>query len=229
MGDELFLLMAQVGDLCAGLRNNALIEPVNLIKKALKLDAELGAWAISVEPGRRYTTVNVPESADEGQLSSSFRHVYGDYYHIYPDTICSTWWNDYRFVRLILLELICWFSDHLARKDEASGSEYRRTAANSSTIAQQMTADICASVPYHLGATADSPYENLNSNRTSAVIRLIWPLFIAADTTGVTQQTIDWIANTLFRIGHGVGIRQALVMSELLRQGRHLSWLPELV
>ncbi|KAL4803493.1 hypothetical protein BDV18DRAFT_144860 [Aspergillus unguis] len=228
MGDELFLLMAQAGDLCAGLRNNAVIEPAKVLKKTLKLDAELGAWAVSVDPERRYTTVRVPEPESDESIGSPSRLIHGSHYHIYSDTVVSTWWNDYRFVRLILLELICWLSDHLARKDEASGAEYRRTVANSIAISQQLTDDICASVPFHLGATATSPYEDWNSTRTGAVIRLIWPLFIAADTSGVTPQTVEWISATLFRIGHGMGIRQALVMAGLLREGKHLSWLPEL-
>ncbi|KAL5336432.1 hypothetical protein BJX70DRAFT_281460 [Aspergillus crustosus] len=228
VGDELFLLMAKVGDLCAGLRDGALIEPVKVVKTALKLDAELSAWAMSLDSSQRYTVVRVPEPADEVSRNAPFRHVYSNQYHIYPGTVTATWWNDYRFVRLILLELICWLCDHLARKDEDAGSEYRRTIAHSTTLSQQLTEDVCASVPYHLGATKDSLHEDWSSTRTGGMIRLIWPLFIAADCAGATAKTVDWIADTLFRIGCGVGIQQAIVMSNLLRSGQHLTWLPEL-
>ncbi|KAL4874678.1 hypothetical protein BJY04DRAFT_203372 [Aspergillus karnatakaensis] len=226
--DELFLLMAKVGDLCAGLRNGALIEPIKVVKKALKLDAELSAWAMSLAPSRHYTVINLPKSADEGSRHAPFRHVYGNHYHIYPDTVIAAWWNDYRFVRMILLELICWLCDHLASKNEDLSSEYRQTIAHSSALSQQLTEDICASVPYHLGATKDSTKEDWSSTRTGGMVRLIWPLFIAADAVGVVPKTVDWIADTLFRIGCGVGVQQAVVMSNLLRSGQHLIWLPEL-
>ncbi|KAL4933353.1 Zn(II)2Cys6 transcription factor [Aspergillus undulatus] len=224
--DELFLLMARVGDLCADL-NNA-IEPVRFVKKALKLDAEFSAWAMFVEPHRRYTTVAVPESNDEGSGFSPYQHIYGKRYHIYPDTVVSSWWSDYRIIRLMLLELICWFCDHLSRKDEATSSQYRQTITHSTAIARQLTEDICASVPYHMGVTEECPYEDWNSTRTGGILRLIWPLFIATDCVGATPQIVDWIANTLFKIGHVVGVQQALVMSNMLRSGRQLTWMPEL-
>ncbi|KAL4920137.1 hypothetical protein BDW62DRAFT_177708 [Aspergillus aurantiobrunneus] len=228
MADELFLLMAQVGDLCAGLRDGALIEPLKVVKKALKLDTELNSWAMSAEPCRRYTIANLPESTIDNTGRAPFRNVYGKHYHIYSDTMVSAWWNDYRFVRLILLDLVCWLCDHLARKDEAAGGEYRRTIAHSTALSQQLTEDLCASVPYHLGASEESPHEDWTSTRTGGVIRLIWPLFIAADCVGATPPMVDWIAETLLRVGYSLGIQQALVMANLLRSGRHLTWLPEL-
>ncbi|RDW90304.1 Zn(II)2Cys6 transcription factor [Aspergillus mulundensis] len=230
--DALFILMTRVGDLCSSLRNGLFIEPAKFVKKALELDIELNAWARSVELERRYTVVNVPAPLQgNGSGSSSCRSIYGDHYHIYPDTVISAWWNDYRFVRLILHEVICWLACHLSRKEDLEATvrqKYAQTVANSRMVSQQMAEDICASVPYHLGATETSPYEDWDSTRTGGVIRLIWPLFVAAERDGATSEATDWIADTLFKIGYGVGIRQALVMSNLLRSGRDLSWLPDL-
>ncbi|KAL2872844.1 Zn(II)2Cys6 transcription factor [Aspergillus lucknowensis] len=228
MGDELFFHLARVGDLCAGLRNGAVIDPVKVVKEALKLDAELSSWAMEVEPERRYTVVDFPESTNAVNAYASFRLIYGSQYHVYPDTIVSSCWNDYRLSRLILLELICVLCDHLARKDGPTGAEYRQTVARSTTLSRQLCEDICASVPYHLGATQTSPAEDLSSSRTGGVLRLIWPLFIAADCAGASPEMVEWISQCLFRIGHGVGIQQALVMSGSLRAGLHLTWLPEL-
>ncbi|KAL4910005.1 hypothetical protein BDW74DRAFT_46623 [Aspergillus multicolor] len=230
--DALFLLMTRVGDLCASLRNGPFIEPAKFVKRALELDADLNAWATSVEPSRRYIVVNVPEPLQgNGKQGSSCRSIYGDHYHIYPDTVISAWWNDYRFIRLLLHEVICWLACHLARKEDLEAGvrrTYAQTVANSKALSQQMAEDICASVPYHLGATETSPYEDWDSTRTGGVIRLIWPLFVAAERDGATPETTGWIADTLFKIGYGVGIRQALVMSNLLRSRSSLSWLPEL-
>ncbi|KAL5001263.1 hypothetical protein BDV10DRAFT_13757 [Aspergillus recurvatus] len=234
MEDALFFLMLQVGDLFANLRNGALIEPAKVVKKALKLDAELSSWAASVEPSLRYTVVNIPGSVDGGNGNSTFRpfrHVYGSHYHIYRDTAVSAWWNDYRIVRLLLLEIITWLAGHLALKEDietTARSEYRQRIAQCKMLSQQMAEDICASAPYHLGATEISPCEDWSDTRTGGVVRLIWPLFIAAERDGATPQMTDWIADTLLRIGYGVGVRQALVMSNLLRSQRSLSWLPEL-
>ncbi|KAL4820260.1 hypothetical protein BDW67DRAFT_153791 [Aspergillus spinulosporus] len=235
MDDSLFLLMSRVGDLCASLKNDALIEPAKFVKRALKLDAELAAWAKSFKLTRGYTVVNVPkpggEIAGRGKSISPFRHIYGNHYHIYPDTVISARWNDYRFVRLLLLEVLGWFAGHLSRKEDIDAtrrSEYRETVAYSTMVSQQLSDDVCASVPYHFGATETSSQEDWSSSRTGGMILLIWSLFLAAERDGVIQETRDWIADTLFRIGYGVGIRQALVMSNLLRTARPLSWLPEL-
>ncbi|KAL3495987.1 hypothetical protein BJX62DRAFT_146169 [Aspergillus germanicus] len=228
MDDELFFLVAKVGDLCAELRNGALIQPVKIVREALKLDAELSSWALGVEPHRRYTVVNVPETAKAVSHYGSFRHIYGNKYHVYPDSVVSSWWSDYRFARLILLELLCWLCDHLARKDEATGAEYRQTYERCAALSRQVAEDVCASVPYQFGASKESALEDLTSPRTGGVIHLMWPLFIAADSTGVTPAMTEWITQCLFKIGHGVGIQQALVMSSLLLSGQHLTWLPNL-
>ncbi|KAL3474920.1 hypothetical protein BJX99DRAFT_168349 [Aspergillus californicus] len=226
--DKLFVLIAQVGDLCARLRNDALIDPAKIVKSALQLDNDLIDWARSIEPGLCYTVVDVPENQGNINGRLPFRHIYGTQYHIYPDTMVSIWWNDYRFARLILQELVCWFSEYLARKDEDPNSEHRQTRASSIALTTQLCDEVCASVPYYLGVTESSPKENTSSPRTGGFVRLIWPLFIAADATGATPEHVEWIADSLFKIGHTVGVQQALVMSNLLRSGRHLSWLPEL-
>ncbi|KAL4941310.1 hypothetical protein BDV06DRAFT_194816 [Aspergillus oleicola] len=226
--NELFLLMARVGDLCAGLKDGPPTEPVKFVQQTLKLDAEFGAWSMSVEPSRCYTTVEVPEHADKGSGYPSFQHIHGKYYHMYPDPVASSWWSDYRLARLLLLELICYFCDYLARKDEATSSNYRQAITHSTAVSRQLTEDICASVPYHLGATAESPNEDWGSPRTGGTLRLIWPLFIATDCVGVTPQTKDWIADTLFKIGHVVGVQQAVFMSTSIRAGRVLYWMPDL-
>ncbi|KAL4739293.1 hypothetical protein BDV11DRAFT_170208 [Aspergillus similis] len=235
MDDALFLLISRVGDLCASLKNGALIEPAKVVKRALKLDVELGAWAKSFKLTRGYAVVNVPEPVGEiagtGKNVSPLRHIYGNHYHIYPDTVVSACWNDYRFVRLLLLEVLGWLAGHLSRKEDIDAtrrSEYRKTVDYSTKLSQQLSDDVCASVPYHFGATETSTQEDWSSSRTGGMIRLLWPLFLAAERDRATQETRDWIADTLFRIGYGVGIRQALVMSNLLRSERPLSWLPEL-
>lgn len=226
--DELFFLMAQVADICASLRHGAFIEPTRVVKEALKLDTELKSWAMFVDSSWHYAVIDNPESANENSCDSPFRRVYGKQYHLYPSTVVSAGWNDYRFVRLILLEVVCALSDHLARKDEVAAVEHQRTISNCTAVSQQLTEDICASVPYHLGATESSTLEDWNGTPPGGMTRLIWPLFVASDCNGASPELVKWITNTLSRIGHGVGIQQAVVMSNLLKAGRHLSWLPEL-
>ncbi|KAL2811047.1 hypothetical protein BJX63DRAFT_400303 [Aspergillus granulosus] len=226
--DELFLLIAKVGDLCARLRDGALIQPVKFVREALKLDAELNAWAMGVEPRHRYTVLSVPKSTDALTRYASFRHIYGNTYHVYPDTVVSSWWSNYRFARLILLELICWLCDHLARKNEETGAEYRQTYERSSVLSRQLAEDVCASVPFQLGVSKESAMEDLKSPRTGGVVHLIWPLFIAAGSVGASPAMMEWIIQCLFKIGHSVGIQQALVMSSSLLSGKDLNWLPDL-
>ncbi|KAB8259766.1 hypothetical protein BDV32DRAFT_150185 [Aspergillus pseudonomiae] len=220
--DYFFRILVEVGDLVADINENAFAHPAGVLQKALNLDAGLITWAMSIDARWKYTVVKVKKFEDE---NNTLRPVYGDHYHVYPNITVSMAWNHYRFIRIILHGIIGYVSATYFQEsgDGSSGHNERQSTA----ISQQLAEDICASVPYHLGMTGSSDGSTLGIPFAGGVLRLMWPLFIASDSTGVSPNMQAWIAQCLDKIGHGVGINMAVTMSQILRADMHLNWLEE--
>jgi hypothetical protein len=52
-------------------------------------------------------------------------------------------------------------------------------------------------------------------------VTMVWPLLIAANSGHASLELRKWITKCLDRIGHSMGINQALAMAQLLRDGMH--------
>ncbi|KAE8143596.1 hypothetical protein BDV38DRAFT_231710 [Aspergillus pseudotamarii] len=221
--DYFFRILVEVGDLIAAINESAFAHPAIILQRALNLDAKLITWAMSIDPRWKYTVVKVKKPDDE---NDTLHHIYGDHYHIYPNSTVSMAWNNYRFIRIILHGIIGYLSDTHFQASEGEGS-YQQSERQSTAISQQLAEDICASVPYHLGMTGSSDGPTLGIPFAGGVLRLMWPLFIASDCRGASLKMREWIAQCLEKIGRGVGINMAVTMSQILRADMHLNWLEE--
>ncbi len=83
-------------------------------------------------------------------------------------------------------------------------------AANSSI--QKLSGDICHSVPFFFSTTTQDAPRALAGNL------LLWPLYLAAQTTVVKDEMRRWAADQLAYIGETMGIRQAGPMAMTLRR-----------
>lgn len=184
----------------------------SLIGKALHLDADLRLWVLSLGPFWRYSVVNNPRSD-----LSNYTHcpTYGNRYHVYRNVSIATMWNHYRQTRIVLNEMIRSMSLRLWGSERVP--ECQQTVFQSVAIMKQMVDDICTSISYYF-----------TSGETSfgSTIRLLWPLFIAANCASTEPATKEWILQTLDVIGSTTGIQQAISMSKLLREGNPLGLIP---
>ncbi|KAL6807870.1 hypothetical protein GGI42DRAFT_366487 [Trichoderma sp. SZMC 28013] len=238
--DQLAAIVTRLTDFCANVTNRHIVSPTEIIRTALKLDAELVSLMVGVPPSLRYAIVNIP-MFDGKPITKA---VWGDSYHVYQSIPASSMWNNYRSIRIIIQELII----NTLKDLEDSGSDdiglsQRSSLANqASQTALRLVEDICASVPYNLdiGIEDDSRLKNsaLKATQTSIShgvdmvstlspfqasgaggLTTMWPLLVAANSGFACDDLRKWIANCLDKIGHSMGINQALAMSKLIQDG----------
>lgn len=206
----------------ASVKHRHVTYPATIIAAAVALDTELISWAISIPPSWEPTPVTAPL---KNQKDQGFG-IYGDYYYAYTDLQISNIWNDYRATRYTLHEMIV---NQLSMQHGGNGnqvpSEYSKLGAKSEVIMKEIAEDICASVPYHIGvAGSHSPGHGLNSSDSghpaAAGYILTWHLFLAANCKFVPPSLRTWAIICMEKIGHSMGINQALSMACVLGRGR---------
>lgn len=154
--DTLGLLVIRLSNFCASLKNKTITEPSEILRTALTIDAELMSLFLSVPSPWNYKTVKVP-MIDGERITQA---VWGDSYHVYNNLAASSMWNNYRSARILIHELIIdTVNDINALGYDDNGHLQRSNLASQSRqIAQQLVDDICASVPFHLGAGMEEDY-----------------------------------------------------------------------
>lgn len=234
---QLSVVINQLTDFCAHLKNGYIVQPTEIIRKALKIDADLVSLMINVPPLWDYAMFNVP-MLDGKPIVQGF---WGDKYHIYHSISASTIWNNYRSARVIVQELIVdTIKDLELLTNDNIGSPQRSYLVNQARQnVLQMVEDICASVPYILGMEiedsghlkvsglgASIAHESdtgatLSSFQVTGAggLTIMWPLLVAANSEVAGSDLRKWITACLDKIGHSMGINQALAMSKLIQDG----------
>ncbi|KAI9035784.1 uncharacterized protein KD926_002888 [Aspergillus affinis] len=209
--DVFFVLFARVGNLCAALRDGSLRDPGTVLQTAGQIDAELVQWARTVHPSCRFTRCNVADARESGLcLPPDVTQ-----YHVYPDISAHHLWNNYRIVRLVVHEMTIKFCEQLQVYLGTLHPEHAWTCMQSVAISRDLVAEICASAPWVMG-TGDQQ----NSSPAAGMYRLMWPLFIVANSVVCDSETWAWIVQCLDRIGYRVGIYQSLTLAQILRNGQ---------
>ena len=234
MLDQLSLAVFRLADFCADVKAGHFPKPFDIIRAALSIDAELVSLLITVPPAWNYSIAKVPAAP---RSVAPTPHVWSDTYHVYDSITASCMWNNYRCARILVQELIL---DTLSTSSEGEVTFPQQHAleAQCRQTALHMVEDICASVPFSLGSelemdgasdaahAATSPACAGFMISGSGGLTLMWPLLVAANSGVASEDMRVWIAGCLDKVGHSMGINQALATSRLL-QGRMKSrvWL----
>ncbi|RAL09347.1 Zn(II)2Cys6 transcription factor [Aspergillus homomorphus CBS 101889] len=216
--EPFFKYLAQVSDLFAQIGRKAEKSPIAIVQEALQLDALLAAWALTIDQCWQYTVL---DAAAGGKDQPAAQHVFGHFYHTYPEVGVAVIWNTYRMTRIVIHELIAAVCERLLRRSRGKNHEYWSTICRSAAITRQLSEEICASVPYYFGP--NQPTASLIE--ASGLIRLHWTLFVASDCVGSTPRMKAWILQRLDEIGRRTGVQQALAMTEYLLGEVSLNWL----
>lgn len=149
--DRIANIVVRLSNFSAGVRKGRFVYAADIISQALALDAELVTWAVSVPAHYVYSTVDVtPDSSD------ALKEVtYGPQYHVYTSSSVAAAWNHYRCSRMLVQSFLLKALE-MAQSIDPSRGEYASVSLQSRTILAQTAEDICASVPYHLGAWKSS-------------------------------------------------------------------------
>ncbi|PYI33325.1 hypothetical protein BP00DRAFT_367348, partial [Aspergillus indologenus CBS 114.80] len=239
--DDLGLLVIRLSNFCAASKDGTITDPSEIIRTALKLDAELIALFIDVPFPWDYRTVKVVDGEPIARL------VLGPNYHVYHSLAASSMWNNYRSARILIHELIIDTVNGLdsSEHDAARYQQRENLVDQSRQIVRQLVEDICASAPFHFGAgdtddetpaVSRSEPTSLNTLTTHSVapfdltgaggLTLVWPLLIAANSGTASFEQRQWITGCFDKIGHSMRINQALAMAQLLRKGMNTrAWL----
>lgn len=223
--DELATLTIQLSSLCANIKKGVISDATARIGFALALDAEMEAWASRVPRDCKYETFTLP--AESHNRMSSVCGTYGSTYHTYKNLFSCAVWNNWRTARMVIHEIILANCElHIEADDDTRPSTqpfgYSNLATRTRGLLTSMIEDLCASVPYHFGISENpSPIESVNINGVGIAAGhiLFWPLFEAADCEVASPKLKNWAIMCLEKVGHGMGVSQALAMAELLREG----------
>jgi hypothetical protein len=124
-------------------------------------------------------------------------------------------WTYYYQTRIIVHGIIQATCRQLLGADTAHSCQY--TLDQSITTSKQMADDICASVPI---------YFTSGETGHGGMMRLSWPLFVAADCAVTTPEEKNWLLQTLEKIGQITGSQQAFTMSKFLNKGSAVPFIP---
>lgn len=226
--DSLANIVIRLSSFCVTAKTSQISDPATLILQGMAIDTNLVSWANSLPDGWAYTTVK----AGEGSLYSRPGILLRGEYHIYPSMWIGTAWNHYRSGRIIVNEVILDQLAELQRRSPGAAEENARLEIQSRKVLAQMVEDICAGALYHIGPCllddlTTIPSNSLSHGHSSLTQQnvaaggylLMWPAFLAAACSYTHTEAHHWLTQCLEKIGYRMGIRQALAMVALLRQG----------
>jgi hypothetical protein len=219
--EDFFDILAEVAELSIEsdkpfTEENTSADPVLIIKKAMHLDADLISWSLSINPIWRYKPIETETRViNNTNDHKPYSFYHGSRYHIFPNIDLASMWNNYHQARIIIHGIIKSMCEYLLEVDPAHGC--RQTLIQSIATSKQMIDDICASVPY---------YFTSGETGVGGLLRLSWPLFIAADSSVSTAVEKEWLRQTLEKVAEITGAQQALTMSLFLRRGWAVPFIP---
>lgn len=125
----------------------------------------------------------------------------------------------YRSARILTQQVIIgWLSRNSMPNPVVEGSQRRQSEVSTVRLAYE----ICASVPFILGASHNSIYSTRALNATRGV-NLLWPLYLSATMTHQVAGMRTWIITRLELIGRVMGIKQAQSLAEVLRTQQEIT------
>lgn len=142
--------------------------------------------------------------------------VYGNHYLAYSSIWIAGIWNNYRCARILANELLRDQVSHLLQSNNSYDDEERVSYENilDSAIGtiRTLSSDIFASVPFFLSTDTHDPPRALAGNL------LLWPLYLASQTSAASDEMRRYAVNRLSYIAETIGLRQAVPMVLTLRR-----------
>ncbi|PQE08180.1 Chondroitin AC alginate lyase protein [Rutstroemia sp. NJR-2017a BVV2] len=192
-------IMIRFIDLHASVRGGELTDPNQIILQVLLLETEYEEWEQELPSEWSFTT----EQAEEPD-NAHFDGIY----HIYSDIWYARMLNHYRWVRILLNELLL---SHMARLPQLTTGHLAQKR-KSLAIINAMATHICRSIPSHFRRYANLSASEKLPPRMSGIFLMIWPLAVAGAAIGVSEYLYDWVISRLEIISNQLGVRSASTM-----------------
>ena len=203
--DRLFRVLAR---LCALRRAVLLTRTVpyttdEVRSLAYSIDADFADWANRLPLEYAYMTRTIASSED----------TFSDHYHAYKSFWIAGIWNVHRCGRILTHEIVM---KTLLAHPASMTAHFIVMYRDSVAVVNQISSDICASVPYYFGADFvcdDSSYVPM----ALAGHSLLWPLFVVGTFPESSPSTQTWVIQQLQKVGDLTGIEQAKWLAHILR------------
>jgi len=177
-----------------------------LVAALWELDIKYLNWAQNLPPEFVVTQVPVP-------VAARGKEVWGQHYNRYTSIYITAIWNHYACARILCNELLRhqvssllhWSSalDPHEIETEQGSVTYETILQISMSTIGGLASDIFASVPFFLSETEHAAPRALAGNL------ILWPLYLAAQTSTATVEIQRWAAGRLGYVADTMGIRQA--------------------
>ena len=209
-GNRFSEIVIRLCNLRASIKDGLFVDEAEIINSVLAVDGDLAAWVRQIKVDWAYTAVKEMDKSED---------TFEGQYHIYASFVNSSMWNNYRTIRILVNECLLYCLKRLPATSSFDEDERNRLRLRSRTILDQMASDICASVPYlfDIGDVSNSRSPLAPARRSAGGFSLLWPLYTAASMEGARRTMSFWIIRQLEKIGHGLGIQQALALARVLR------------
>lgn len=191
----LCLIMSRLAALQHRVMASTATDDGGILAEAAAIGAELDSWREALPAAEfRHELVVSDETAyvvGNGVRMKPYRGCW----HRYRGALSSLLWNHYRSSMLLLLEIVFerdGFQPQLVRLRDA------------------MARDICLSVPDTLGLGND------DGQIIRGGLSLLWPLWVAGQSSIGNDEQFEWLDRCLLAIGRGIGIYSALSTREYL-------------
>lgn len=174
------------------------------------LDQDYVGWTQNLPPEFAVGHVNFPDDEKSEDL-------FGNYCHFYSSLWIARNWNNYRSMRIIVNELLCYQISHIlsARKvktpnDTEQAASYKIMLDTAITTIHTLVDDTFASVPFFLPPGTNETPRTLNGNL------ILWPLYIAAQSSVASDGMRWYAARRIGYIADTMGILQAVPLVKSL-------------
>jgi hypothetical protein len=200
--DQLSTIIIRFASFQASLKDEYLINTDTSLNSLLHIDSELTMWESCLPASWAYSTVRCnPDNK-----------FYGTAYYIYPSYWNATVWREYFTIRMLVSDLLLASLGNILSSPVGSNNtttHYRTHQCNTLHTLQQVCTDVCASTPYFLGHSNDSPM----FNRSLGGYHFLWPLFVCACMSSISDSQRLWAAEQLESIGRDMGIHLAHLLA----------------
>ncbi|MCJ1321744.1 hypothetical protein MMC15_007089 [Xylographa vitiligo] len=205
------------------------------LSSLMDLDTKFLSLSCDVPPAWQYETVQVAERS---------AHHYELYHHVYPAEHIAQMWNTLRLTRLSLNELICLHCLEGKEPIKRDSKDFATYEYATRTILE-MTSSICASVPTYLGHHSEpSNLSAMNTDSTKIIsaddtrvlsigqpninhrlpcYRLIFPLYVAAQSTAAPRSLKPWVIRQLQFMADIHATENAATVARILETGEKKS------
>ncbi|KAL8658143.1 MAG: hypothetical protein Q9226_001226 [Calogaya cf. arnoldii] len=225
-------LVIEFASLRQDIANGAFFDDYEATLALIKLDSKFTQLGLQVPPAWQYSTILVDTMSN---------HHYQSYHFIHPAEHVCQMFNTLRSTRILLNELLCSRCvDWRGRLN--AGTRFPAIHDHATGAIKQMAMDICASLPQYIDGPSMSFLQTSVQTRSASAVsdvgssifleerpdpryhlpcyRLIFPLFVAAQSPVVPPSLSEWVVGQLRFMADYHAIKNAMTVANLLESGQ---------